>query len=200
MFHFPFFLFHIHIPVPVSSKPSLYCCFTTMALSSRLTSILPLSFHLIPAISCSRAVHTFPSTSQPPPIAKKVPFTLSAHGLTWQDPYYWMRNTNDPDFIDYLNQENSYAQAFMADTENLRRTLFSQMKNRMPARISTPPERWGPWFVRFIPTPFHAFSWFPCLFIFVTSFFFGGVNGECYCSSYGKQHHISSSNIERCNW
>ncbi|XP_044491388.1 protease 2 isoform X2 [Mangifera indica] len=123
-----------------------------MALSSRLTSILPLSFHLIPAISCSRAVHTFPSTSQPPPLAKKVPFTLSAPGLTWQDPYYWMRNTNDPDFIDYLNQENSYAQAFMADTENLRRTLFSQMKNRMPARISTPPERWGPWlYYQYIP-------------------------------------------------
>lgn len=136
-----------------------------MALSSRLTYILPLSFRLIPAISYSlcRAAHTLPSPSQPPPLPKKVPFTLSAHGLTWQDPYHWMRNTNDPDFINYLNQENSYAQAFMADTHSLQRTLFSEMKNRMPPKISTPPERWGPWFVHFLPTSFHAFSYFTSL-------------------------------------
>ncbi|KAJ0094632.1 hypothetical protein Patl1_16632 [Pistacia atlantica] len=125
-----------------------------MVLSSRLTSILPFSFRLIPAISSSlcRAAHTLPSPSQPPPLPKKVPFTLSAHGLTWQDPYHWMRNTNDPDFINYLNQENSYAQAFMAETHNLQRNLFSEMKNRMPAKISTPPERWGPWlYYQYIP-------------------------------------------------
>ncbi|MFQ6637469.1 hypothetical protein Gotur_013459 [Gossypium turneri] len=58
-----------------------------------------------------------------------------------------MRNTNDPDFLNYLNQENSYAQAFMADTGSLQRTLVAEMKNRMPSKVSTPVECFGPWFV-----------------------------------------------------
>lgn len=63
-----------------------------------------------------------------------------------------MRNAKDPDFVDYLNQENSYAQAFMADTQNLQRTLLEEMKNRLPTQISTPPERWGHWlYYQYIP-------------------------------------------------
>ncbi|XP_027151689.1 uncharacterized protein LOC113751765 isoform X2 [Coffea eugenioides] len=95
--------------------------------------------------------HSF-SQPQAPPVPKKVPFTVSDHGLSWQDPYHWMSNTNDPDFINYLRQENSYADAFMKDTEELQRTLFSEMINRMPSKISTPPERWGDWlYYQYIP-------------------------------------------------
>ncbi|XP_050223257.1 uncharacterized protein LOC126673230 [Mercurialis annua] len=94
-----------------------------------------------------------PSPPQPPPpLPKKIPLTLSAHGTTWQDPYHWMKNTNDPDFINYLHQENSYAQAFMADTQHLQQTLVTEMKNRLPVNVSTPPHRWGPWlYYQYIP-------------------------------------------------
>uniref|UniRef100_A0A2N9EVB2 Prolyl endopeptidase n=1 Tax=Fagus sylvatica TaxID=28930 RepID=A0A2N9EVB2_FAGSY len=115
-------------------------------------STLSLSFFLIPHISSSLFSssslckdHPFSPPQQSPPLPKKVPFTVLAHGKTWQDPYHWMSNTNDPDLSDYLTQENSYAEAFMADTHHLQRTLFSEMKSRMPTSISTPPERWGPW-------------------------------------------------------
>ncbi|KAL0807246.1 hypothetical protein Bca101_099738 [Brassica carinata] len=60
-----------------------------------------------------------------------------------------MRNTNDAAFLDHLHRENSYAQAFMSDTETLRRNLISEMKTRIPAEIVTPPERWGQW--QYIP-------------------------------------------------
>ncbi|MCL7033476.1 hypothetical protein MKW94_000422, partial [Papaver nudicaule] len=33
----------------------------------------------------------------------------------------------------------------MADTKKLQQKLLSEMKSRMPPKISTPPERWGPW-------------------------------------------------------
>ncbi|XAR65320.1 Oligopeptidase B [Bertholletia excelsa] len=93
-----------------------------------------------------------PSHSRTPPSPKKVPFTVSVHGRTWEDPYHWMRNTKDPDFVDYLYQENSYAEAFMSDTQKLQQTLFSEMTRRMPAKISTPHERWGPWlYYQYIP-------------------------------------------------
>ncbi|WMV28034.1 hypothetical protein MTR67_021419 [Solanum verrucosum] len=87
-----------------------------------------------------------------PPVPKKLPFTVSAHGVTWNDPYHWMRKTNDPDFINYLQQENLYAQSFMKDTEEMQKSLFSEMISRMPSKISTPPELWGPWlYYQYIP-------------------------------------------------
>lgn len=35
----------------------------------------------------------------------------------------------------------------MRDTEEMQRILYSEMVSRMPSKITTPPERWGPWFV-----------------------------------------------------
>ncbi|KAH7688999.1 Peptidase S9A prolyl oligopeptidase protein, partial [Dioscorea alata] len=56
-----------------------------------------------------------------------------------------MSKTSDPDLLRYLHQENSYAQTFMADTQELQSTLFEEMKNRIPPKMSTPPERSGKW-------------------------------------------------------
>lgn len=69
-----------------------------------------------------------------------------------------MSNRNDPDFIIYLDQENSYAEAFMQDTQGLQSTLYTEMVSWMPSKISTPPERWGPWLVNL--SKCHAISSF----------------------------------------
>ncbi|XP_071706770.1 uncharacterized protein [Rutidosis leptorrhynchoides] len=63
-----------------------------------------------------------------------------------------MSKTHDPDFISYVQNENNYTEAFMADTHNLQRTLFTEMINRIPDKISTPPEVWCPWlYYQYIP-------------------------------------------------
>ncbi|KAG7979052.1 hypothetical protein I3843_05G110800 [Carya illinoinensis] len=117
----------------------------------------PLCVSLIPNISSSLFSslcrgHPFSSPPDAPPVPKKVPFTVTAHGRTWQDPYHWMSDTNDHDLSEYLSRENSYAESFMADTHHLQRKLFCEMTSRMPTTISTPPERWGPWlYYQYIP-------------------------------------------------
>ncbi|KAF7827932.1 prolyl oligopeptidase family protein [Senna tora] len=110
-----------------------------------------LSFRTISSSSrCPRL--PFSPPSEAPPSPKKLPFTVSVHGKTWQDPYHWMSNTQDPDLLDHLNRESTYADAFMADTLNLRSSLSSEMRSRIPPTISTPPERWGPWlYYQYIP-------------------------------------------------
>uniref|UniRef100_A0A803L7N2 Prolyl endopeptidase n=1 Tax=Chenopodium quinoa TaxID=63459 RepID=A0A803L7N2_CHEQI len=121
---------------------------------------IPISLRFLPAISitffstlCPRKPHfSYPSID--PPFPKKLPFKVTVHGRSWDDPYHWMSNINDPDFVNFLSQENSYAEAFMADTRVLQRKLFSEMGSRIPAKISTPPERWGPLFVVFSITLF----------------------------------------------
>ncbi|MFT7101287.1 MAG: oligopeptidase B, partial [Bacteroidia bacterium] len=42
------------------------------------------------------------------PIAKKVPKELNIHGDTRIDNYFWMNQREDPEVIDYLNEENAY--------------------------------------------------------------------------------------------
>ncbi|KAF7132255.1 hypothetical protein RHSIM_Rhsim09G0121800 [Rhododendron simsii] len=127
----------------------------SLPITSRLFP--PLSFSSSSSVSssaCKTKTHPLsqPSQTKTPPSPKKVPFTVSVHGRKWVDPYHWMRNTNDPDFFRYLSQENSYAEDFMADTQKLRQALVSEMRSRMPAEVSTPPERLGPWlYYQFVP-------------------------------------------------
>jgi hypothetical protein len=83
----------------------------------------------------------------PPPVAKKVPFTVSAHGRSWSDPYHWMRDTSDPDLASLLTAENTYADAFVGSAAGLRARLAAEMRARLPPSAATPPQPWGPWFV-----------------------------------------------------
>lgn len=45
----------------------------------------------------------------------------------------------------YMEQEEKYAEAVMADTERLQSKLQSEMASRLAFDLSTPPLRWGPW-------------------------------------------------------
>ncbi|CAH9131191.1 unnamed protein product [Cuscuta epithymum] len=123
-----------------------------MAMVQRATRAASITkTHLLP-VSTFRRRQPRRTYAQTPPAAKRVPFTVSAHGKSWVDPYHWMRKTDDPDFMSYLQQENAYAEAFMEDTQEMQRTLYTEMVSRIPSRISTPPERWGPWlYSQYIP-------------------------------------------------
>ncbi len=41
-----------------------------------------------------------------PPIAKKIPHKLVKHGDIRVDNYFWMKDRDHPEVIDYLNAEN----------------------------------------------------------------------------------------------
>ncbi|URE22102.1 BSD [Musa troglodytarum] len=106
-----------------------------------LSSPFPFLSSLFFSASASSASYSFCKRKPPyhpslkPPVAKKIPFTCSAHGRTWEDPYRWMSDTGDPDLVDYLGRENAYADSFMADTFDIRRSLVGEMKSRMPDKF-----------------------------------------------------------------
>ncbi|MBZ9630326.1 S9 family peptidase [Salegentibacter sp. LM13S] len=66
-----------------------------------------------------------------PPKAKKIPKTLEFHGDVRIDNYYWMNNRDNPEVIDYLNQENEYNQKMTAHTKDFQQRLFEEMKGRI---------------------------------------------------------------------
>jgi oligopeptidase B len=54
-----------------------------------------------------------------PPKAKKIPMELTIHGHTRVDNYYWLRERENPEVIDFLEAENAYKEEVMAHTEPL---------------------------------------------------------------------------------
>jgi len=66
-----------------------------------------------------------------PPIAKIIPYTITKHGHTRTDNYYWMNDRENPEVIDYLNNENEYYNQSTAHTKEFQKTLFEEMKARI---------------------------------------------------------------------
>ncbi|WP_295229227.1 S9 family peptidase [uncultured Chryseobacterium sp.] len=64
------------------------------------------------------------------PQAKKIEKTLEIHGDQRMDPYFWLNERENPEVIRYLEEENSYADFIMKDTEELQEELFEEMKSR----------------------------------------------------------------------
>ncbi|MBP7172829.1 MAG: S9 family peptidase [Cloacibacterium sp.] len=64
------------------------------------------------------------------PKAKKNPKTLIAHGDKRIDNYYWLNERENPEVIEYLNEENAYCDEVMEDTQELQQQLFDEMKAR----------------------------------------------------------------------
>ena len=63
-----------------------------------------------------------------PPVAKKIPVQLEKHGDIRTDDYFWMKERDAPEVLDYLNQENgllpSHVYEFIADKQNGFVTFF----------------------------------------------------------------------------
>lgn len=75
------------------------------------------------------------------PIAKKVPKVLEENGQKRTDPYYWLKERENPAVIEYLKQENDYLNRTMAHTTNLQATLFEEIVARIKKDDDTVPVR-----------------------------------------------------------
>ena len=83
-----------------------------------------------------------------PPIAKKIPHQLEKHGDVRVDNYFWMKDREHPEVIDYLNKENEYCNAKMVHTKDFQKDLFEEMKARIKEDDSSVPYKYnGYWYI-----------------------------------------------------
>ncbi|MDQ1165104.1 S9 family peptidase [Flavobacterium sp. SORGH_AS_0622] len=73
------------------------------------------------------------------PKAKIIPKTLKKHKESRIDNYFWLNDRENSEVIDYLNQENSYYESMTSHTQNLRDSLFEEMKGRIKEDDSSVP-------------------------------------------------------------
>ena len=72
-----------------------------------------------------------PDSTIKPPVAKIISHTLEKHGHVRTDNYYWLNQRENPEVIDYLNQENDYYHQSTSHTKEFQKDLFEEMKARI---------------------------------------------------------------------
>lgn len=77
------------------------------------------------------------------PVAERRVERLHAHGDEREDPWYWLRNRDDPSVIEHLKAENRYTDSVLAHLEELRATLYEEIRGRVPESDETAPVRSG---------------------------------------------------------
>jgi oligopeptidase B len=80
-----------------------------------------------------------------PPMAQQKTKIDTIHGMEMVDKYFWLRDRDNPEVIDYLKAENAYAKDVMAHTQQLQDSLFKEMKSRIKETDLSVPVRHGDW-------------------------------------------------------
>ncbi len=82
-----------------------------------------------------------------PPVAAVKPFEVKAkHGASRTDNYYWLKERENPEVIQYLKAENTYTDTLMADTKDFQEKLFQEIKGRIKETDESVPYKDGNYF------------------------------------------------------
>ena len=86
------------------------------------------------------------SDGQTPPAAPRRPHVISAHGDDREDPWFWLRERDDPEVAGLPEAENAYTEARRPPPSPASaRRLFEEMKARIKETDMSVPTRRGPW-------------------------------------------------------
>ena len=75
-----------------------------------------------------------------PPVAPRRSSTRTHHGDAFTDPYAWMRDKTDPEFLAYLAAENAYTEAVTAPLAELRQEIYGDISARTKQTDLSVPE------------------------------------------------------------
>lgn len=87
--------------------------------------------------------------SSTPPVAERRPHLIEKHGYRWEDPWFWMREKEDPKVTAYLHEENAYTKEVLSPTAALQGTLYREIKGRIKEKDQSVPQKDGEyWYYR----------------------------------------------------
>jgi len=75
------------------------------------------------------------------PIPPKREHKITQHGITRNDEYYWMRNSEDPEVIKYLEAENEYLEKELQHLQPLKEQVYKELRGRIREVDSSVPEK-----------------------------------------------------------
>ena len=81
-----------------------------------------------------------------PPKAKQIPYEHKIHNDVRQDPYYWLKDSDNQEVIDYLEEENKYFKHKLSALQSQSDQILEQMVERIPETEEVVPVQRGPYF------------------------------------------------------
>ena len=81
-----------------------------------------------------------------PPRPAKKPHAIELHGDRRIDPYFWLREKENPEVRAHLEAENAYCEGYLEPVRDLQARLFDEMVARIKEDDASVPEREGEWF------------------------------------------------------
>ncbi|MGQ0814912.1 MAG: S9 family peptidase, partial [Gemmatimonadota bacterium] len=80
------------------------------------------------------------------PAARIIQKVDTLHGDLRVDNYFWLRDRKNPEVISYLEAENAFTEAAMADTKPLQEKLYNEMLGRIKQTDLSVPDRIGEYY------------------------------------------------------
>ncbi len=112
-----------------------------------LKSLLPTCVVLACVAGCSsRKAGELPAGLGPAPIAEKDPKSITVHGDSRVDNYFWLRDKENPKVMQYLKAEDAWSDAVMKPLAPLQDTLFKEMVGHIKETDESAPYRRGDYF------------------------------------------------------
>ncbi|MBA2242841.1 MAG: S9 family peptidase [Chthoniobacterales bacterium] len=110
---------------------------------------LVLTITALIAFSSFAADQTVPSldpNAAKPPVAARKPKIVGLHGDKTEDPYFWLREKDNPELLAHLKAENAYTAAVMAPFQAFEDSLYREMLGRIKQTdVSAPYPQRGYW-------------------------------------------------------
>jgi len=82
-----------------------------------------------------------------PPVAAERPYVHQTHGDSRVDPYYWLREKQNPEVIAHLEAENAYAGAVMGAAAELEEKLYHEVVGRVQETDTSAPTFFKGWWL-----------------------------------------------------
>jgi oligopeptidase B len=81
------------------------------------------------------------------PVASKRPHSRKLHGLTVDDPWFWLSEKSDADVIAHIEAENLHTSQVLEPTLELQRAIFNEIKDRtQETDLAVPAQRGDYWY------------------------------------------------------
>ncbi len=102
----------------------------------------------IPALLAAMVLANATATAAeppPPPVARKEPVTITKFGDRRVDDYFWLREKDKPEVLEYLKAENAYTDAATRHLEGFREGLYKEMLARIKETDESVPYLYKGW-------------------------------------------------------
>ena len=96
-----------------------------------MRKVISLTCVIFAFMACKKKITMNFDTTLKAPVAEKIPYQLKTHGDIRVDNYYWLKERENPEVIDYLERENDYYHKMTEDSESFREDLFEELKGRI---------------------------------------------------------------------